>query len=118
MIKSTLLTGAALALLMAGSSAFAASGGFVGNTIHVKTAGAGEVFYAMAEDGALTGTDGTSGTWTFDGATLCFQVEAQEDFCGVFDGSKQVGDHWEDAAWDGNGTAQIHLMEGTNLPAH
>lgn len=117
MMKSTALTGIALGLLMAGSSAFAASGGFVGNTIHVITPGAGEVFYAMAEDGTLTGTDGTSGKWAYDGTSLCFQVETQEDFCGAFDGSKQVGDSWEDAAWDGNGTAQIHLMQGLNLPA-
>ncbi len=116
-MKSTTLTGVALSLLMASSSAIAASGGFTGNTIHVQTPGLGELFFAVAEDGTFNRPDGVSGTWSYDGTTLCFHVEAEKDLCGAFDGTKQVGDHWEDAAWDGNGMAQIHLMPGLDLPS-
>jgi|GEM_PF-3664591 len=117
MMKSVFLKGITLGIVLA-SSAYAAATGFSGNTIHVKTPGFGELYFAMDEDGTFQRSDGVSGTWTYDGATLCYHVEAQKDLCGAFDGSKKVGDHWEDAAWDGEGTAQIHLMPGVELPAH
>lgn len=104
-----------LSVLMTNGAVRADEPGFAGNTIHSKAAGYGELFFAVATDGTFERSDDVSGTWTFDGSTLCFIVEGQDDLCGIFDGSKQVGDRWEEVAWDGNGMAVIHIMEGAFL---
>jgi len=92
------------------SGAHAEGGGFVGNTVTVEAGGAPAVSIYIAEDGTYAASDGTSGAWTFDGATLCFN-----DMCGPFDGSKGPGDTWEDQSWGGDGTATITITEGDAL---
>lgn len=105
-IASMMLTIAAV------TPAFAAEPGFVGNTIVLEAAGFGRLTFAMGADKKFTRSDGVTGTWTYDGSTLCFHAEGQDDLCGYFNGSKHVGENWEDPAWDGNGNAQITILEG------
>lgn len=107
-----------LAGLIASADGRAEDPGFAGNTIHSIAEGFGELFFAVAKDGTFKRSDGVSGTWTFDGSNLCFVAEGQDDLCGLFDGSKQVGDRWEEVAWDGNGMATLHIMEGEVLGAN
>lgn len=101
---------AAAAFFVGTSAALAASAGFVDNTIHSTTDSFGALSFYVDADGSYQTSNGDSGSWTFDGSTLCF-----DDLCGAFDGSMGPGDSWEDAAWDGNGLAQISIEAGNAL---
>ena len=98
------------ALFLGASTALAATPGFVGNTIVTTTDTWGELSFYVAPDGAYKSSSGGSGSWSYDGSTLCF-----DDLCGSFDGSKGPGDSWSDAAWDGNGEAEISIEAGNTL---
>lgn len=99
-----------VAFVLGIGAALASSGGFVGNTIHSSTDGFGELAFYVDPDGSYQTSDGSGGSWTYDGETLCF-----DDLCGPFDGSMGPGDSWEDEAWDGNGMAQLSIDEGNTL---
>ncbi len=107
MIRTVFL--AALAAFAAGA-AYAASAGFIGNTIVSETPTYGELSFYVDPDGSYETSNGDSGSWSFDGSTLCF-----DDLCGPFDASKGPGDSWSAPAWDGNGTAQLSIEEGNAL---
>lgn len=100
----------ALTAALAAGSALAAAGGFVGNTIVTTTDTWGELAFYVNPDGSYESSGGGSGSWSYDGSTLCF-----DDLCGPFDGSKGPGDSWSDAAWDGNGEAEISIEPGKAL---
>lgn len=105
------LTLAAIAALACATVvAFAASAGFIGNTIVTTTDTWGELSFYVDPDGTYQTSNGDSGSWSYDGSTLCF-----DDLCGPFDGSMGPGDSWEDTAWDGNGMAQISIVSGNAL---
>lgn len=97
-------------LFVCASAALAATAGFVGNTIVTTTDTWGELSFYVAPDGTYESSSGDSGSWSFDGTTLCF-----DDLCGPFDGSKGPGDNWSDTAWDGNGEAEITIESGKAL---
>lgn len=101
---------ALVALALAPLSAGAASAGFVGNTIVTTTDSWGDLSFYVDPDGSYQASNGDSGSWTYDGSTLCF-----DDLCGPFDASKGPGDSWEDTAWDGNGAAKISIVSGNAL---
>ena len=98
---------AGLAGLGLGAAALAADAGFVGNTIVSQTESYGSLSFFLAEDGTFEGSDGSSGSWTYDGETLCF-----DDFCGPMDGSKGPGDAWEGVDWGNGGPAQLSIVAG------
>lgn len=100
---------AAVAAFVA-TTAMAASAGFIGNTIVSETAGYGELSFYVDPDGTYETSNGDSGSWSFDGSTLCF-----DDLCGPFDASKGPGDSWEAPAWDGNGAASLSIEAGNTL---
>ncbi|MEL7028376.1 MAG: hypothetical protein AAGL49_04020 [Pseudomonadota bacterium] len=95
---------AALALM---SAPALAEPGFVGNTIVSETESYGSLSFYLAEDGSFKGSDGSSGSWSYDGETLCF-----DDFCGAFDGSKSVGDSWEGVDWGTGAPASVSIVAG------
>mgnify|MGYP000111893488 CR=1 FL=1 len=107
MIRTVFLAAAAA---LAAGAAYAASAGFIGNTIVSETPTYGELSFYVAPDGSYETSNGDSGSWSFDGSTLCF-----DDLCGPFDASKGPGDSWSAPAWDGNGTAQLTIEEGNAL---
>ncbi len=98
------------ALIVGATAAFASAAGFVGNTIVTTTDTWGELAFYVAPDGSYESSSGGSGSWSYDGSTLCF-----DDLCGPFDGSKGPGDSWSDTAWDGNGEAEISIEAGNAL---
>jgi len=98
---------AACAAPLAFGAALAADAGFVGHTIVSETPSYGSLSFYVAEDGTYKGSNGDTGSWTFDGETLCF-----DDFCGAFDGSKGPGDAWEGVDWGTGEAAQLHIEEG------
>lgn len=101
---------AVTALFLGAAPALAAAAGFVGNTIVTTTDSWGDLSFYVSPDGTYESSSGTSGTWSYDGSTLCF-----DDLCGPFDGSKGPGDSWSDTAWDGNGDAEISIASGKSL---
>ena len=115
-MKIKTLTAAAFAVSMSSFAAYAGDAGFSGNTIHSESPGFGVLSFAMAKDGTFGRSDGITGTWKFENGTLCYFADGQDDLCGVFDGSKQVGDKWQEAAWDGNGDAQLWITAGLDHP--
>ncbi|MEL7028377.1 MAG: hypothetical protein AAGL49_04025 [Pseudomonadota bacterium] len=104
----SLLAAAGAAVLSLGVAS-AGEGGFVGNTVTVTVGDVVTSIY-IAEDGTFTASDGSSGGWTFDGSTLCF-----DDMCGPFDGSKGPGDSWEDTSWEGDAPATLSIESGNAL---
>jgi hypothetical protein len=107
MMRTTLL---AIAAALAATAAYAASAGFIGNTIVSETAGFGELSFYVDPDGSYETSNGDTGEWSYDGSTLCF-----DDLCGPFDGSKKPGDSWSAPAWDGNGMARLSIEAGNAL---
>lgn len=102
-----------VAFLIFGVSAAAASDpGFSGNTVHITGSSGDTLSYAMTAEGTFTSTDGSSGTWDYDGETLCYRVEGLEGLCGAMDGSKQPGESWEQPSWGGEDTLQVSISEG------
>lgn len=103
--------------LLAISPVLADTPGFVGNTINSETPSFGLLKFAVSADQTYTDSNGVAGTWAWDAAseTLCFHSDAPEPLCGHFDPTKKAGDTWEEAAWDGNGMANLSLNAGTVL---
>jgi hypothetical protein len=112
MKKAILSTVALLALVASNTASWADGPGFAGNTIHSVTPGFGTLWFSMGADHTFTRSDGVSGTWDFDGSTLCYHAEGQDDLCGLFDGSKNAGDSWSEVAWDGNGDGNLSISAG------
>ena len=115
-MRRTLQIAVTSLMALGAMSAFAGDLGFSGNTIHSESPGFGTLSFAMADDGTFGRSDGVTGTWKFESGTLCYFAEGQDDLCGVFDASKQVGDKWQEAAWDGNGNAELWITAGLDHP--
>lgn len=104
-----LLTAAVAALGLAGL-AFADGHGAHGPAGHVYDVTDGENTWqsTFAEDGGYANSYGSEGTWTYEGGTLCLQVESPE-------GPQEICNAWEDMAVGESITTTDWSAEGTEL---
>jgi len=82
------------------------------NTMRVTSKGGGVQSWMFHKDGSLTSLENVTGTWEFDGETLCtLYGEKTAPGCWALPKGKAVGDQWDQIVSSGK-VLQISIVEG------